>query len=153
MTVVRRAEPSDAPAVAETFTAAFADLTYLPKLHTPEEDRAFIGRVVAELEVWVAEQDGHIVGFVALSGDVLEHIYVRPDQQGCGIGSALLDVAKRRRPGGFGLWVFQQNTGARRFYELHGMLLVRETDGSGNEERTPDAFYEWPPPTAPTPTS
>ncbi len=50
-----------------------------------------------------------------------------------------------RRPDGFALWVFQQNDGARRFYERHGLRLVRETDGSGNEERTPDALYEWRP--------
>jgi ribosomal protein S18 acetylase RimI-like enzyme len=150
MTAVRRAEPADAPAVAETFTAAFAGLTYLPKLHTADEDRAFFGRVVAEHEVWVAEQDGRIVGFAALSDDVLEHIYVRPDLQGRGIGGALLDVAKQRRPNGFGLWVFQQNAGARRFYERHGLQLVRETDGAGNEERTPDAFYKWHPPAAAT---
>jgi ribosomal protein S18 acetylase RimI-like enzyme len=150
LTAVRRAVPADAPAVAETFTAAFAGLTYLPKLHTADEDRAYFGRVVAEHEVWVAEQDGRIVGFAALSDEVLEHIYVQPDLQGRGIGSALLDVAKERRPGGFGLWVFQQNTGARRFYERHGLRLVRETDGSGNDERTPDAMYEWRPPAAAT---
>jgi ribosomal protein S18 acetylase RimI-like enzyme len=150
LTAVRRAVPADAPAVAETFTAAFAGLTYLPKLHTADEDRAYFGRVVAEHEVWVAEQDGRIVGFAALSDEVLEHIYVHPDLQGRGIGSALLDVAKDRRPGGFGLWVFQQNTGARRFYERHGLRLVRETDGSGNDERTPDAMYEWRPPAAAT---
>jgi ribosomal protein S18 acetylase RimI-like enzyme len=142
---LRRAVPEDGDAVAETFTAAFAQLTFLPRLHTPEEDRAHFGRVVAEREVWVAEEDDRIVGFAALDDDVLTHIYVRPDQQGHGIGSALLDIVKQQRPAGFGLWVFQQNTGARRLYERHGFRLVRETDGSDNEERTPDAFYEWRP--------
>ena len=56
-----------------------------------------------------------------------------------------MDRAKERRPGGFQLWVFQQNANARRFYERRGFVLVRETDGSGNEERTPDALYAWSP--------
>jgi hypothetical protein len=50
---------------------------------------------------------------------------------------------KERRPAGFTLWVFQQNERARRFYEARGLTLVKLTDGSGNEERTPDALYEW----------
>ena len=60
-----------------------------------------------------------------------------------GIGSALLERAKARMPGGFRLWVFQANTGARRFYERNGLRVVRLTDGSENEEETPDALYEW----------
>ena len=53
--------------------------------------------------------------------------------------------AKERRPSGFRLWVFQRNVGAREFYEQHGFPLVELTDGSGNEEREPDALYEWAP--------
>ena len=45
---------------------------------------------------------------------------------------------------GFQLWAFQQNTGARRFYERHGCALVRLTDGADNEEKLPDALYVWP---------
>ena len=56
-----------------------------------------------------------------------------------------MERAKERRPGGFQLWVFQQNATARRFYERRGFVLVRETDGSDNEERTPDALYAWRP--------
>jgi hypothetical protein len=59
------------------------------------------------------------------------------------VGTALLDVAKARRPRGFSLWVFQQNTPARRFYETRSLRLVELTDGAGNAERTPDARYEW----------
>jgi len=54
-------------------------------------------------------------------------------------------VAKRERPDGLRLWTFASNTGAQRFYERHGLRLVEETDGSRNEERTPDALYEWRP--------
>ncbi|HEX5262508.1 MAG TPA: hypothetical protein VFW13_03220, partial [Phenylobacterium sp.] len=43
------------------------------------------------------------------------------------------------------LWTFQQNTRARKFYEDRGFRLVKLTDGLGNEERTPDALYEWRP--------
>ena len=62
---------------------------------------------------------------------------------GRGIGSALLDRAKTRRPDGFSLWTFQQNDGARRFYERHWLRVIRLTDGQENEEKTPAALYAW----------
>ena len=131
--------------IAALFRRSFGTLTFLPTLHTPEEDRAYFGGIVAEHEVWVSEEGGSILGFAALGDDELTHIYVEPSAHGRGIGGALMDRAKERRPEGFQLWVFQQNVNARRFYEARGFVLVRETDGRGNEERTPDALYAWRP--------
>ena len=76
---------------------------------------------------------------------MLDHIYVHPDAQNLGLGSLLLGTVKARLPGGFQLWVFQKNDGARRFYERRGFRLVKLTDGEGNMEREPDALYEWTP--------
>jgi GNAT superfamily N-acetyltransferase len=84
-------------------------------------------------------------GFAALSVDLLEHLYVHPQAESRGIGTALLALSKDRRPGGLRLWVFQKNSSARRFYERHGFRLVQLTDGRGNEEGEPDALYEWQP--------
>ena len=53
----------------------------------------------------------------------------------------LLAVAKRERPDGLRLWTFASNTGAQRFYERHGFVAVRRTDGRDNEERAPDVLY------------
>ena len=119
---------------------------FLPNIHTDEDTFSFIASIVLrDQEVHVAEMDGEINGFLALHGDMVEHLYVRPDLLRRGIGSALLQRAKERLPSGFRLWVFQDNVPARRFYERHGLRLVEETDGSRNEERTPDALYEWRP--------
>jgi GNAT superfamily N-acetyltransferase len=141
--VIRRAEAADGTVVARLFRRSFGTLAFLPTLHTPEEDRDHFGRVVAEQEVWVAEEDGRVLGFSALTDDTLTSLYVEPDAQVRGIGGALLDKAKERRPEGFRFWVFQRNERARRFYEARGCRLVELTDGSGNEEREPDALYEW----------
>jgi GNAT superfamily N-acetyltransferase len=101
--------------------------------------------VLGKLEVWVAEEDGRLIGFAGLGDHMLYHLYVHPGAQGIGAGSALLEQAKQRRPDGFTFWVFQKNERARRFYEARGCSVVRLTDGSGNEEKTPDALYEWRP--------
>lgn len=60
-----------------------------------------------------------------------------------GIGTRLLSVAKRSRPEGLQLWTFQSNDGAHRFYERHGFKAEERTDGSRNQERTPNVRYVW----------
>jgi ribosomal protein S18 acetylase RimI-like enzyme len=142
---LRRATFEDAGAIAEVFIASFGSLTFLPRLHTDDEHRAFIANVVLpQQEVVVAEDEAGIAGFIAMAhGDLVEHLYVRPGRQRRGIGTSLLDEAKARMPGGFRLWVFQQNDQARHFYERNGLAVLELTDGSGNEEKTPDALYGW----------
>jgi GNAT superfamily N-acetyltransferase len=141
--VIRRATAADVEEVVAIFEPSFALLDFLPKLHTHEENLAFFRRLIVEGECWLA--DG---GFALLKDDVLWHLYVHPDAIGTGVGHALFEHAKTRRPGGFEFWVFQQNERARRFYEAHGARAVEFTDGSGNEEQTPDVRYEWRPPAA-----
>jgi GNAT superfamily N-acetyltransferase len=139
---VDSARPEDAGSLAAIFTAARRTaMPWLPELHTEDEDRRFIGeRVMVECEVLVARRDGRPAGFLALKDDMLEHLYVAPDAQREGIGTALLEAAKARRPDGLRLWVFQRNTGALAFYVRHGFTEVMRTDGSDNEEREPDVL-------------
>jgi GNAT superfamily N-acetyltransferase len=143
--VIRRAQRDDAEAIAGLFERSRATLTFLPALHTLEEHRAFFSRLVAEEEMWVAEADGAVAAFLVLGERTLDHLYVEPARTGSGLGTALLDHAKARRPDGFTLWTFQANDGARRFYERHGLQPVLLTDGEDNEERCPDVLYRWQP--------
>jgi GNAT superfamily N-acetyltransferase len=144
--LVRAAELHDSDTIAEVHVASFRGLAFVPLVHTDDEIRVWIrAEMIPSHEVWVAEDAGVVVGHAALKGDVLGHLYVHPDHQGRGVGSALLAVVKRERPEGFRFWVFQPNEGARRFYERHGCRIVELGDGSGNEEGVPDALYEWTP--------
>jgi GNAT superfamily N-acetyltransferase len=136
--VIRRATANDVEEIVAIFEPSFATLDFLPELHTHEEHLAwFEGRL--------REDDAYLLGsgFAILHGDWLTHLYVHPDAIGTGIGHALFAHVTTLRPEGFQLWVFQQNERARRFYEAHGAVAVEFTDGSGNEERTPDVRYEW----------
>ena len=111
---------------------------------TREDVLAWIREILPQHdEVWVAEHDGRTVGFFMLSDNLLYHLYVYPELQGQGAGSLLFERVKELAPEGFRLWVFQRNTQARAFYEHRGMRVVELTDGSRNEEREPDALYEW----------
>jgi ribosomal protein S18 acetylase RimI-like enzyme len=144
---IRRARPDEAAALAEIHVSARrAAMPCLPALHSEEETGAWFRDVVlARDDVYIAEVEGRVVGFLALGPELVEHLYVRPDFQRRGIGARLLARAKERRPRGFRLYVFQRNEEARAFYERHGLRLVALGDGSGNEEREPDALYEWRP--------
>jgi GNAT superfamily N-acetyltransferase len=142
--VIRRATPQDADAIGEVFVRTRDAMAYLPRI--PDEDRPKLGGwIVEQHEVWVAEEDGAVTGFIGIEPGYLSHIYVDPESQNRGIGSALLAHAKALLPGGMQLWVFQRNEGARRLYEREGFRLVELTDGQGNMEQEPDARYEWAP--------
>ena len=143
-TTIRRAAPADATQAAEVFVASRATMTYLPRLHTDDETRAFVRETVSDKETWVAERDGRVVGFAVIDGGWLEHLYVHPSRFNSETGSKLFAKVTSHHPQGFQLWVFQQNAGARRFYERQSCALVRLTDGGDNEEKLPDALYIWP---------
>lgn len=148
---LRPAIREDAPAIAAILRTCFrVSLPFLPELHTPEEDVAYVsGKLLAEDTVWVAEVQGVVVGYVAFRDDWIDHLYVHPDRQGQGIGPVLL--AKALEDGrAKQLWTFQQNARARRFYEARGFRAVEFTDGEGNEERMPDVRYLWSPSAAQT---
>jgi chorismate mutase len=62
------------------------------------------------------------------------------------VGTALLDLAKARRPRGFHLWVFVTNTPARNLYRARGLVELETTDGAGTDEKAPDVRMAWPGP-------
>lgn len=144
--VLRPAAPDDAATLADLLIAAReAAYPSMPRsVHTAEETHEwFRGLLTGGRETWVAEQAGGVVGFLVLDHAWLDSVYVRRDLVGRGIGSVLLDLAKSLRPDGFGLWVFQSNEGAQRFYRRHGLVEIRRTDGADNEEREPDVEMAW----------
>ena len=145
---IRRGRAGDARGAADLYLrareAALRAGSIPPGVHYDDDVRGyFASHIVEDCELWVAEQDGAPAGILVLDGEFVDQLYVEPGLTGRGIGSALLAVAKRERPRGLRLWVFQSNTGGRRFYERHGFLEVRRTDGAGNEERAPDVLYAY----------
>ncbi len=146
--VIRPAEPRDADAIAAVHRASMREaMPWLPDLHTPEEDRSWVAHtVLPQQQVWVAAAAGQVVGVASMDAEnMLTQLYILPEHQGAGIGSALLETAKAARPEGFSLFAFQRNTRARFFYENRGFVAVAFGDGSGNEEGEPDVLYRWTP--------
>lgn len=141
---LRRAEPADAPAVAEvhvrTWQAAYPGLIpqdYLDALRP--EDRLGQWEQALGAAPWpavvVAEDDGRVVGFTSFGpsrdedadpaevGEV-QTVYLDPAHWGHGDGAELLGAAvDELRRAGFRratLWVLDTNARARGFYEHLG---------------------------------
>jgi ribosomal protein S18 acetylase RimI-like enzyme len=142
---IRSARSDDAEAIADVHLNSRREaMPWLPVLHSREEAIAyFAGHVLVHEEVLVAEVNELVVGFMALEGDHVDHLYIAPSFQSRGIGHKLLAMAMKLRPGGLTLWTFQRNTRARRFYEARGFVASEFNDGSRNEEREPDVRYAW----------
>jgi len=141
---MRQATPKDAEAIAAVFSPSLRLLGFLPILHTEQEDRRFIEDIILrDCVVTVAHAGGAIVSFLARQGEEIRLLYTHPDFTGKGAGAMLLNAAKESGVTALELWCFQQNHGARRFYERYGFATIRFTDGRDNEEKMPDLLFRW----------
>ena len=72
-----------------------------PMVHSRETTHRWMrGRLEGDSTGWVAERDGRVVGYLVLTGDWVDDLFLAPGETGQGIGAALLDLAKAQRPGG-----------------------------------------------------
>ncbi|MER6274674.1 GNAT family N-acetyltransferase [Streptomyces sp. NPDC001797] len=147
-TQIRFAAEADAGVIARIhMTSRSATMPYLPpqKRNHEQVTRWVRDVLLKQCRAWVAVRDAEITGYAALDGDMLEHLYLRPDVRRQGIGTLLLNEVRRHSPDGVSLHVFQQNTGARAFYERHGFTVLDTSDGDRNMENLPDMTLRWTP--------
>ncbi len=92
--------------------------------HTADTQAEYLRRELAAGKALFLMLDPEPVGLVSVCGDLIENLYVHPEKQGRGYGSALLDFAVGRCEGAPRLWVLNINENARSFYAARGF---RET--------------------------
>jgi ribosomal protein S18 acetylase RimI-like enzyme len=149
---IRRATPSDAPALAALGAATFAET--FGHLYPADDLRAFLERshsedawtrtlADSERAVWVAAlADPTPVGFIAagacklpienreLTAGEIQQLYVLARHQNLRLGSRLMQLglewleAQSRAPVYIGVW--SKNLGAQRFYGRYGFSKVGE---------------------------
>ena len=139
---IDRAKPDDAEALAAILTDWIRETPWMPELHGKAPTIGFLGMLIRETEVLVAQQDGIPCGFLALQGQQIPALYLAAAARGRGIGRELLDAAKDQSPN-LSLWTFQANARARKFYMREGFREVELTDGARNEEKLPDVRCVW----------
>ena len=135
ISVIRRMEARDLEAVASIWLASNLEAhSFIPAEYWRGNYEA--GKAaLAQAEVYVYEDAAGVLGFVGLSGDYVEGIFVASDARSHGIGRQLLDHVKATHRC-LELNVYAKNRRAVEFYQREGF----ELKGSGVDPHTREDF-------------
>ncbi len=97
--------------------------------------------MLAEAEVYVYENDKDIQGFIGLSGEYIEGLFVSDKKQSQGIGRLLLNHAKDRKPK-LRLNVYKKNERALLFYQREGFEIQCESMDEATGEKDYAMLWE-----------
>ena len=86
----------------------------------------FVKEMLPQAEVYVYEDDKMIQGFIGVSDEYIEGIFVSDEMQLCGIGKMLLDYIKDKKDR-LQLKVYQKNVRAMSFYQREGFTIQSES--------------------------
>ena len=97
----------------------------------------FVKEMLPQAEVYVYEDDKMIQGFIGVSDEYIEGIFVSDEMQSCGIGKLLLDYVKDKKVS-LRLNVYQKNARAISFYQREGFIIQCEglDEATGEKEYT-----------------
>ena len=85
----------------------------------------FVKEMLPQAEVYVYEDNKMIQGFIGVSDEYIEGIFVSDEMQSCGIGKMLLDYIKDKKDR-LQLKVYQKNVRAMSFYQREGFTIQSE---------------------------
>ncbi|BAZ36644.1 GCN5-related N-acetyltransferase (plasmid) [Calothrix sp. NIES-4101] len=77
-------------------------------------------------KIWVAEENKHTVGFIALLNNLIGGLFVSPKSQGKGYGTQLIEYAKSTIKDTLLVEVYQENYKAQKFYQKCGFIWTGE---------------------------
>lgn len=112
--------------------------------HPLQEQLNYLQEVVVpnnQVQIVLDSITNNVIGFLAANKNMIAQLYVHTNYQGKGIGSQLIELAKRNCNGSLRLFTFKVNTKAQRFYERHGFKIIKQ--GFEEEWQLEDVEYEW----------
>jgi N-acetylglutamate synthase-like GNAT family acetyltransferase len=141
--MIRRSSPEDAATLTQIALEAKRYWGYPEHwIRHWEADLTISSDFIRDNHVYVAEDDGEIRGFYALSvkGDKaeLEHMWVTPDRIGTGIGKELfLDAMERAAALNVGEVELTSDPNAAGFYRRMGAMQIGETESATTGRKLP----------------
>lgn len=105
---------------------------FIPKEYW-EKNFEYVKKVLPNAEIYVYLEDERIVGFIGLNDNYIEGIFIDSKCQYKGIGTALLNKAKKLKDE-LTLSAYKKNTKAIQFYLKNGFKIVEENIEEENDE-------------------
>lgn len=145
--MIRKAEKRDLSRIAEIFVfnnrinyfPIFKDAAYsFGTLQVVPAVDNYFGKAETFGNLFVAEDDGIIKGFIEIRKTEIVKLYVEPFFQSCGTGGELIEFALQNFQADF-LWALEKNTRAISFYRRHGFF---PTGARKHEEGTKEYIVE-----------
>lgn len=120
--IIRQPQPEDQKNLEQIFLIA-REVTFIPQPGEIFRLNDYSESIIGE-EVWVAEKDSTVVGFVSfkIQDDFVHNLFVHPNWHRMGVGSALLKTAESRLQHPIELRVRLENWKACNFYEKNGWI-------------------------------
>ena len=123
--------------MAESFRSAFREFISqetLDRCAVAENCAGLLASLPREMKTLAGWADGKLAGLLVFTRQPdgyteIEAIHSLPGSWGTGLGAAMMEFALEACDGcrGAGLWAFEKNARARRFYEKHGFAFTGET--------------------------
>ena len=132
--MIRELQKADVNKVAEIWLDTNLQAHYFIPAQYWKSNFESVKALLPQAEVYVYENGKNIQGFIGLSGEYIEGIFVSGEAQSQGIGKLLLNFVKDRRTK-LCLNVYQKNPQAIHFYQREGFQIQCESlDGATGEK-------------------
>ncbi|MCM1328670.1 MAG: GNAT family N-acetyltransferase [Ruminococcus sp.] len=138
--MIRKYEKNDHERVMEIWLNANVEAHGFIRREYWRDSFPAAAEAIPRAEVYVAQSEDGIVGFIGLNGGHIEGIFVDGEHRSEGVGKSLIDHAKGRY-NRLSLCVYEKNTRAADFYLREGFLPVRKTEDISTGET--EIFMRW----------
>ena len=138
--MIRRFETRDLDEVMNLWLHANIEIHSFIETEYWKKNYDIVRKLIPEAEVFVAEENEEILGFIGLTDTYIAGIFVKATEQSKGVGTELLRTVMKLKDY-LKLNVYKKNRKAVVFYQHRGFKIVnQETDENTSEE---EYTMEW----------